>query len=245
MLQPEKTQEQIPPSLWLRADYTTHIFHYRMPETVAIASVNPVVPSPLTVQMGMIASFLREGSKDKAEKIVNALPWLQVKIRPPQGAIIFRTFLRYTRVPEAGKKSLAETGGIYGVSPHTREYALWSDYLSVYVRVPEEIEEIATEALEKIPYLGAKDSLVTCLGVKRVEPVEGECVTEWARDFMDKTQGGFIVRLADFDLARIEGIKLIDLIPTQRTQEHYKQPLYFVPGGLTASGKTKIYRRNS
>lgn len=234
-----------PPSIWLKAEYIAHIFHYRMPETVAIVAVNPIVPSPLTIKMAMIASLLREGREADAQRLLEALPWIKTKICPPEGAIAFKAFMRYARPPKAGTTELFDTGSSYTISPHIREYALWSSPLIIYTRVPKESENLVSEALSKIPYLGAKDSLMTCLNVEKAEPPEGTYVTELASDLLRGTEGGFIVRLADFNLDPEAIPEVIKLIPTQREEDHYKLDLYWVPGELHAAGKVKIYRRDS
>lgn len=228
-----------PARLWLRADYVAHVFHYRMPETVAIAAVNPFVPSPLTVKMALVAVFLREGRREEAEGVVNAMLHVEVRIKPPDGGIGFRAFLRYTRVPEAGKRTLTETGGIYGISPHTREYVIWSGHLSIYLLIPEKPSALFKEALWKIPYLGAKDSLVSCINVSEEKPDESECVIELKTEMLEIAKRGFIVRLAE-----LKGSPdLMELIPTQRKEEHYRHGFFLVPGTLRASGKTKIFHR--
>ena len=151
--------------IWLKASFVTHSFHYRMPDTVAISSVNPAMPSPLTVQMAMLASYLREGQADKAQQLLDLMP-LQIKVRPPKGAIIYRSIMRYVRRPKDSNDFDKNTGSGYKISPHFREFALLSSYLpetesaesvnlEVYVQTSEEHQQLVTEALEQIPYLGA------------------------------------------------------------------------------------------
>ncbi len=231
---------------WLRADYMTHIFHYRMPETVAIAAVNPIVPSPLTVKMALIAAFLREGRRSDAGRVVRNLPHIEVRIRPPSGAIVFKAFMRYVRVPAIPKKGQkierdGVTGGYYGVSPHVREYALWSDQLSIFVKIPQRLRVLIEEGLRKIPYLGAKDSLVTCTNVAKEKPPEEGCVMKLTPDDIAKIEG-FVVRLADFNPERpIQDV--LKVLPAQRDDKDYEQELYSVPGKLQTHGKVKIYQR--
>ncbi len=246
---PEKTISEAaiprpPVSIWLRADYLTHTFHYRMPETVAVAAINPFVPSPLTVKMALVASFFREGDQNKAERMAKLLPFLEVKIKPPDGAIAFRAFMRYARPPKAGgKPQLKETGAIYVINPHMREYVIWSSPLSVYVGIcqedPKESVPLISEALQKISYLGCKDSLVTCLSVSQVSPDENECLKKLEGKEWETFHEGFVVRLADL----IGQPQLKNLIPTQRKESDYKQFLFLIPRRLKAEGKVKIMHR--
>jgi hypothetical protein len=117
--QPEPTEAGAEERSWLKADYVGHVFHYRMPETVAIASVNPVVPSPLTIKLALVASLLRDGRIGDAELLAPRLPDLEVRISPPDASIIFRALLRYVRPPaEGGPQRIdANTGGAYGTNP--------------------------------------------------------------------------------------------------------------------------------
>lgn len=249
---PPTAEEQV----WLRADYSCHVFHYRMPETVAIASVNPVVPSPLTIKMALIASLLRNDQIDAAEKLAPHLPNVEVRIAPPDSALIFRALMRYVR-PPADRQSTARdpnTGGKYGTNPHSREFAVWggrgqdahAGILRVFLRLPASQAEVVERALWHIGYLGAKDSLVTCLEVQREEPREQECVAH--RDKASPAFGNFVVRLADF----VPGtaLELRQLIPSQRDRRHYipsagEQSLCVLPGEVASYGRVKLYQKEA
>ncbi|MHA2621496.1 MAG: hypothetical protein V2G42_07820 [bacterium JZ-2024 1] len=237
--------EPLPVSLWLKAVYIAHTFHYRMPETVAVSAVNPFVPSPLTVKMALVAAFLREGDLEKASRIVQILPRLVVHILPPDGAIAFRAFMRYARPPAPKKKPsgrFTETGAIYGISPHMREYALWSSPLSLYLGLrgtsSPDVMALLKESLDKICYLGCKDSLVTCTGVSEVESPSPDSLT-LLEDQAMQFQEGFVIRLAELKGAP----KMETLIPAQRKPEDYSTHLYLVPRKLRAEGKVKIMHR--
>lgn len=253
-----RTEEQS----WLKADYVGHVFHYRMPETVAIASVNPVVPSPLTVKLALVASLLRDGRIGDAELLAPGLPDLEVRISPPASSIIFRALLRYVRPPaEGGQPRIdANTGGAYGTNPHNREFALWggqpatpgdlgpSGVLTVFLRAPQSLASVIEDALWHIGYLGAKDSLVTCVGVERQGPDPGVCCAPVREDGIpDLGFGNFVVRLADF--ARdAPPVELRQLIPTQRIRRHYipnseNAGLFVLPGEMTSYGRVKFYRK--
>lgn len=232
---------EVGPFVWLRAEYTAHVFHYRMPDTVAIASVNPLIPSPLTVKMAILATLLRDERVDEARRLAAWLAMARVLIQPPDGAITFKAFMRYVRVPAEKKAGEidAATGGLYGVSPHIREYAIWDGSLAVFVETPERFQPIVVDALLRISYLGAKDSQVTCLGVSEVTPDERQCAqrTQGVTDF---EQGGVVVRLAEWVNAPDD---LIQAIPTQRRETDYRTETYVMPGTLHATGKSKVYRR--
>jgi hypothetical protein len=236
--------------VWLKASFACHSFHYRMPDTVAIASVNPALPSPLTVQMAMLAAFLRDGEADKAQALLALMP-LTIRIRPPQGAVIFRSLMRYVRPPKSSEEFDANTGSGYRISPHFREFALLDGTLDIFVQAMPEDQVFISEALEKIPYLGAKDSLVTCLGIENEEP-GNDCVTG-ASDFKPTTLTDYtMVQLADFaakdklhpkkDAAK-KAITLAQLIPGQRSKEHYILEPMVVAGRITSAGNVKIFRR--
>lgn len=238
----------MPPSadLWLQAQYLSHTFHYRMPDTVAISSVNPVVPSPLTVQMAMLASFLREGESTKAQQLLDLFP-LNIKIRPPEGAIIYRGIMRYVRPPKNAEDVDKNTGAGYKISPHFREFALLDGCLEVFVETSSENKTLIFEALEQIPYLGTKDSLVTCVQVQEVEAPPQDCLQTLTEFQPDAHQGDLVmVQLANFDSKSIKDKKkpltLENLIPSQRLKQHYSLEPYVMHGRMEASGNVKLFK---
>jgi len=244
------------PELWLKASYVTHSFHYRMPDTVAISSVNPAMPSPLTVQMAMLATYLREGQRDKAQALLELLP-LKVRIRPPQGAIIYRGIMRYVRPPKDAGDLDKNTGAGYKISPHFREFALLDGALEVYVQVSEEHRTLVAEALECIPYLGAKDSLVSCVGeVETVSQPPDDCAISVEEADLSQSHDFMVLQLADFEgreklfpiskvkkKAEEKSVTLQRLLPSQRLKDHYRLGAYLVKGELSSSGNVKLFRR--
>ena len=69
----------------------------------------PAMPSPLTVEMAMLASYLREGQADKAQQLLDLMP-LTVKrtLAHPKGAIIYRSIMRYVRPPKDSAKIMTK-----------------------------------------------------------------------------------------------------------------------------------------
>lgn len=233
---------ELGPVIWLRAEYVAHVFHYRMPETVAIASISPLIPSPLTVKMAMLAALFHDNLIDEARHLVGYLSSIRVLIQPPVGAMTFKAFMRYVRVPAAKKAGEVDsmTGGLYGVSPHIREYALWDGSLAVFVETPEALRSIIEGALLRISYLGAKDSQVTCLDISEADPDERLCAQP-TRDIADLERGGVVVQLAEWINAPDD---LLQAIPTQRRESDYQAEPYVIPGRLHTAGKSKVYRRD-
>ena len=240
------------PVHWLRANYHFHVFHYRMPGTVAIASVTPFVPSPLTVKMALVASLLQSGDDKSAKQLAPLLPQIEVRIVPPSSAFSFKAFLRYRSVPappEKDKKTgklklpgLDESGSYYPSRPHTREYALMESGIILFVGLPDKsISEIVKTALQGIRYLGCKDSLVTCLGVE--EANEDEVKEAKTVQLLQEDVSGSVILGADFkNSARIE---LMDLIPggSIRKEDHYytHQP-FILPGKIFVRGRTRVFK---
>jgi len=242
--------------IWLRARFLTHSFHYRMPDTVAISAVNPAVPSPLTVQMAMLAAYLRKGERGKAQALLDLLP-LKVRVRPPRGAVIYRGIMRYVRPPKDAGDLDKNTGAGYKISPHFREFALLDGPLEVYVLAPAEHHKLVAEALERIPYLGAKDSLVSCQG--EVEPVDeppSDCAVALEDVDLSELADYVVLQLADFEgrerlfppakgkqKAQDKALTLERLLPSQRLKEHYRLGVYLVEGQVYSSGNVKVFRR--
>ena len=229
-------------SVWIRASYACHSFHYRMPDTVAISSVNPAMPSPLTAQMAMLASYLREGMREEAQQLLELMP-LEVRIRPPEGAIVYRSIMRYVRPPKKANDTDSNTGSSYKISPHFREFALLQGNLEVFVRVSQAHKVLVEEALERIPYLGAKDSLVTCLDIEKVEVPPKDCASP-IEHYQPGVEDVLVMQFASLlDGPKNKPLTLTGLIPSQRDKAHYDLQSYVVPGRMTSQGNVKLYHR--
>lgn len=224
--------------IWLKATYHFHIFHYRMPDSVAIATMTPFVPSPLTVKMAMIASLFQLGDVNGAEIIGRNMHKIEVKIVPPKAALSFKAFLRYRSPPavESEEKGLDETGSYYSSRPHMREYAIFQSNLEIYVRLPLDIADYGKKALKNIRYLGSKDSIVTCFDLREDNPPhDTQCVSK-----LDYGNPGIVVLLADFKRdIRIQNLK--QLIPGNRDEEMYEKLPYTVPGNVITKGRTRVF----
>jgi hypothetical protein len=232
------------PKCWLQADYHFHVFHYRMPETVAIASVTPFVPSPLTVKMALIASLLQSGDDNSAKKLAPLLPQIEVRIVPPSSAFSFKAFLRYRSVPAVESAGgLDETGSYYPSRPHTREYALLEDKIKIILGLPDTSRlEIVKTALRNIRYLGCKDSLVTCLSVEDIS--EEEANRAPTVQLSQEGISGSVILGADFKSSASPSLR--ELIPGSRIDEHYHRPppVFVLPGKILVKGRTRLFIRN-
>jgi len=250
----ESVAPALAPMQWLRADYHFHVFHYRMPETVAIASVTPFVPSPLTVKMALVAALLQRGDDRSAQNLARHLPKIEVRIIPPPSAFSFKAFLRYRSVPappEKDKKTgklklsgLDESGSYYPSRPHTREYALFNDALIVFLGLPDKaILDTVKDALWHIRYLGCKDSLVTCLSVQEVSGDDASAPIASAVRPLQEGVAGAVILGADFEPSA--SVSLRDLIPGARKEEHYcdPPPVFVLPGTIAVKGRTRIFKR--
>ncbi|MCS6775417.1 MAG: hypothetical protein RMJ43_15765 [Chloroherpetonaceae bacterium] len=243
--------------IWLCARYHAHVFHYRMPETVAVASVSPFVPSPLTVKLALVAALARYGDIEGAQQLTDYLPYLNaphLRIVPPEGAVAFKAFIRYVRPPDVrSEEALSQrdgnTGGFYAVSPHIREYALWQGELRVAVHAPVEAVELMERALWRVTYLGAKDSQVTCWEVTQSVDLPAD-LEDLALTAVRTAQDIPAVRGPIFRLVDLAGERaptLERLIPFQRRtgrgNNDYVLGFYTLPGELHASGRARIYYR--
>jgi len=214
-----------------------------MPDTVAIASVTPFVPSPLTVKMALVASLLQSGDAESAKQLAPLLPQIEVRIVPPPSAFSFKAFLRYRSVPAVESDGdLDESGSYYPSRPHTREYALLEGEIIVFVGLPDKsILEIVKTALQRIRYLGCKDSLVTCRGVE--EANEDEVRESKTVQPLQESAHGSVILGADFKGS--VNIQLEDLIPASRKDDHYLSPppLFILPGKIIVKARTRIFKR--
>jgi hypothetical protein len=235
------------PMQWLMAKYHFHVFHYRMPETVAIASVTPFVPSPLTVKMALVAALLQSGDEHSAQALAPYLPKIEVRIVPPLSAFSFKAFLRYRSVPAVESAGgLDESGSYYPSRPHTREYAIFSGALTIFLGLPDtKILVIVKQALWHIRYLGCKDSLVTCLSVEEASLDDAGAVMALAVQPLKEDVSGAVILGADFEPSARVSLK--DLIPGARKEEHYcdPPPVFVLPGTIVVKGRTRIFKRKA
>jgi len=228
---------------WLKADFHFHVFHYRMPQTVAIAAVTPFVPSPLTVKMALVAALLQDGDVDSAYILVPYLPKIEVRIIPPSSAFAFKAFLRYRSVPAVDSvRGLDESGSYYPSRPHTREFALLEGEIGVILGLMDtSVLEIVKIALQKIRYLGCKDSLVTCLGIKEIDRNEVEKFST-IQPLQEGLSGNIILGV-DFESSASPQLK--DLIPGSRNEKHYRSEIPLVlPGKIFVKGRGKIFKKS-
>lgn len=235
---PDQAQSVTPPLCWLKAIYHFHVFHYRMPQTAAIAAVTPFVPSPLTVKFAMVASLLQLGRHSEAESLTRVLPRVKIRIVPPEAAFSFKAFLRYRSVPAVESAGgLDESGSFYPSRPHTREYSLLQGDLVIFAGIPQDAQAIALKALKNIRYLGCKDSMVWC---KEVVPVDQHDI-QVAVQPIKAQQPGAVVLLTD--VKQDVTLELCQIIPGQRNEEHYVQQPYTLYGSINTSGRTKVFKR--
>jgi hypothetical protein len=233
------------PMQWLRAEYHFHVFHYRMPGTVAIASVTPFVPSPLTVKMALVAALLQSGDDHSAQALAPYLPKIEVRIVPPPSAFSFKAFLRYRSVPAVESAGgLDESGSYYPSRPHTREYAIFSNALTILLGLPDKaILDTVKNALWRIRYLGCKDSLVTCLSVQEIPQEDASAVMALAVQPLKENVSGAVILGADFERSASVGLK--DLFPGVRKEKHYcdPPPVFVLSGMIFVKGRTRIFKQ--
>lgn len=134
---------------------------------------------------------------------------------------------------------LDETGSYYPSRPHIREYAIFEDNISIYVKIPRNLKEIAKKALQNIRYLGAKDSLVSVINItENAKPTEEKCI----KKITEGKIHGVVVLLADFNDGLIKS-DVNKLLPGQREEKDYKKDAYVIPGKILTRGKTKLFIR--
>jgi len=209
-----------------------------MPDMAAIAAVTPFVPSPLTIKMAMIASLFQIGDIDGVTLLSEDIHNIEVRIVPPKAALSFKAFLRYRSPPAVeSEKGFDQTGSYYPSRPHMKEYAVFQDYLTVYVSPSRDTKNPAERALKNIRYLGAKDSMVTCIEVTEDSPEPNECARE-----MTTGLSGVAVFLADFK-PEVSISNAQQLIPGSRDESIYEKKPYVLPGKIMTKGKSRIFVR--
>ena len=195
--------------------------------------------------MAIVASLLRMGEIKSVEGISSELPTIRVLIKPSDASLVFKAFLRYRSppaIPEKrvrGQVNIDETGSLYPSRPHMREYAILGSGIEVYLEVSNSLKEICKRALYQVPYLGSKDSLVSCIDVVETsEPTDSMVAKPLSSTPL---RSGIIWHLADFKTDA--KVTLIDLLPTQRREEHFAINPYLIPYDSRHWGRTTLYFR--
>jgi hypothetical protein len=134
---------------------------------------------------------------------------------------------------------LDETGSYYHSRPHMREFALFQDKITVFLGLPEEsLLEIAKRALKNVRYLGCRDSLVLCVEEVTEDEVRNTPVVQRFQESV----AGIVVLGVDFNGSAT--VRLRDLIPSSRNEEHYSLLHLVLPSRIFVKGRTRIFKRN-
>lgn len=174
------------------------------------------------------------------QELLNKLAKIEIKIMPPKAAISFKAFMRYRSPPAVeSEKEMDQTGSLYPSRPYIREYALFHDNLTVFVKTPINLKKHVEKALRNIRYLGCKDSLVSLVEITEETPEEEKCVRELATIGVS----GVAVLLADF-CPETEFNDIKQLIPGNRDENMYQKKRYILPGRILTRGKTRLFARS-
>jgi len=257
-------------SVWLKAIYHFHVFHYRMPETAAIAAVTSFVPSPLTVKMAMIASLFQLGDINGAEIIAKNMHKIEVKIVPPKAAISFKAFMRYVSVPEVPECAKCGWRPPPGLPPNTeiecKKCKEKGKKTIIYIKPLQEtgsyypsrphmreyaIFQDCLEIYIKLPVDIADYGKRALRNIRYLGSKDSVVTCFDLREDnpphdsqcvskLDYGNPGIVVLLADFK-QNTQIQDLKQLIPGNRDEEMYEKLPYTIPGNVRTKGKAKIF----
>jgi hypothetical protein len=171
VLQGQAAELQIP-RVWLAANYhfpSTYSCHIPM-SSMNSAAVMPA-PGPATVRLALIktgiACFGLEVVRDQLFPILRSAA---VRVRPPERVAISQQVLRAYKWSEDKKQRKIVQESII-----VREMAHASGPMTVFLQVPEDVEQRLRAMVQAVGYWGQTSSLASYMGVTRTPPVPGEC----------------------------------------------------------------------
>jgi hypothetical protein len=160
------------PRVWLAADYHfPSTYSCRIPmSSMNSASVMPA-PGPATVRLALIKTGIEcFGLEVIRDQIFPILRSAAVRVRPPERVAISQHILRaYKWSEDKQQRKIVQESII------VREMAHASGPMTIFLQVPEDVEQTLCVMLQAVGYWGQTSSLTSCMGVTRIPPVPGEC----------------------------------------------------------------------
>lgn len=163
--------QQAPP-VWLAAEYHfPSTYSCRIPmSSMSSATVMPA-PGPAAVRLALIRTgiecFGLDAVRDELFPVLRAAP---VRVRPPEGVAISQHVVKGYKWREDKAKHRTVQESIM-----VREMAHANGPVTVFLQIPQDVEQRLRVVLRSIGYWGQSSSLACCLGVTTSSPVPGEC----------------------------------------------------------------------
>lgn len=163
--------------VWLAADHHfPSTYSCRIPMSSMNSALIMPAPGPATVRLALLRTgiecFGLDVVRDELFPILRQAP---VRIRPPACVAISQQVLRaYKWNEDKAKRSSAQESII------TREMAHASGLMTIFLQVPQAVEQRLRVVLQAIGYWGQSSSLTSCMGVTTIPPVPRECATPLA-----------------------------------------------------------------
>lgn len=149
---------------WFMVKYKFHTFAYRDPRTAFATAPGLPVVSPTTVLLGIVSTLFSLGASAEAIEFLEVAHKCRVKVDPPDGAIFFRAFHQLRRYETDKHDKNNPRLGLTNINQGTREYALLSGVLAIFVEIPDYLSDPVALALENMNHLGTHDSLCSLEG---------------------------------------------------------------------------------
>jgi hypothetical protein len=168
----EQGADQLRPHIWIAAEYHfPSTYSCRIPLSSENNPLAMPAPGPATVRLALIHAgielFGLEVVRDKLFPIIRSAP---VRVRPPECVAISQQVLQAYKWSENRETREA----IQQESIILREMAHASGPMTVYLQVPQDVEQPIRTSLQTIGYWGQTSSLTHCLSVSNTPPLAGE-----------------------------------------------------------------------
>lgn len=243
---------ELPALTWQKAAYRFHSYAYRDPRSAFASGIGQPVVSPTTVLLGIVSTLFSLGEADAAQRFLSLAHHCDVIVDAPDGIVFFRAFHQLRRY-ETMKYGANPRFGLTKINQGTREYGLVDGMMTVYVGVPENLQEATTIALTNIRHLGTSDSLCSLtMAVEFCQKPSAESVTytpsgEFAQEVRERGVEAIGQSVTRLTLSRFKKEH-----PLDQTLPHWKMTgdqsdtellTYIVPGFFEGTTRGRIYRK--
>lgn len=161
---------EIGASTWLCADYhLPSTYSCRVPMSSITSALASPAPGPATVRLALIRAGIEVFGHDYVQAAlfphIRALP---LHIRPPERVALTPQVVRAYKVEDKTQEIME--------APVSREMAHAEGFLSIYLSVPQALQEPFRQILGMIGYWGQASSLAWCANLQNSDPLTEECV---------------------------------------------------------------------
>jgi len=224
------------PGTWLVAQFhPATLFSLKMSSATSGVGKTLLVPTPYVVKMAMLDAALRTGGEPDAERTVERLRALDLRVGVPERAIVTHTIVKIRQEP----KKRTEDSGPYIAAVAYREFVHMAGDLAIAMNLAALSREGAQEIISLIPMVkcfGKRGSLFQFLSMERRPTLDASFTQSLSEPDLPLSSMSHIAYLDDFGPeASFEILNSFESTTAKR-DKHRKFVRSIVPLGLLNCG---------